>query len=808
MPLYLCTVWRAQEIFEAENITDPGSAIPGHKMARLISLFLCGNLSRVSDIMPIIIRVTCGDGLDVVKVKELLQEHVSAYDEWAPEIDRALRLAALLLGPMPVESPVVENNVLPLAEISEYNSRFIGIPSAKEVYDTIADKRDLPLDPSFSNLVGGIAPYMSFSQVEYILQTRPSGRDWQQNDLRRLRYVYAVKQMVREISESYGGLSFLPQSFFVSVFLGEATRASLRARNHSRIETTQPRLGMSKGSTLLELRQKRLTFDHFSTPLRDGDGNDILLSPAGKVASQLDLTDVKLTREDGGNFSSAHDRHGSTTGLSSVFVGSDPYELGDSLLGPQDVAILLQAGLTSAMKGSTVVQLNQRMLLDLIASQPKSFAVAVLAEIGTPGGHGSPRGLTSALMALLELDQSSFAQPHRLDLHALLESWLPGFKLPRREDYLAGGRWARQSYYDSVFHCAKNILEDAAAYMALKGHIQRVRHNAESDPIPKPKEDKVLNHRMKGLTSSELVDEKAPSKLLDSVLEAKQRIELADEKGKSIMGDLLGAKLDTKSIECQEITRFYWEAIETCKVVLQLDSLAFRADWFKSFFRRNYDALMVKSIYDNVVHDTDNVRAWLDSLCIGARSLETQRRIEDPVKNDFVQRESGENRFFACADSHKEQEIVDAIINCIFFESAAREEIRNDPLVRLLISNPAGHYNFTIVSCMGVVTDGKKGLELAASFDRLKTERGIITIRSDTGTARSFEYNASKIEDAVKSAAKIGRPFGFLGYSQGSANCLTAEWSLLSGQNCKIEHLFKVFFPCYLPACFPSSTLH
>lgn len=63
--------------------------------------------------------------------------------------------------------------------------------------------------------------------------------------------------------------------------------------------------------------------------------------------------------------------------------------------GPKDVAILLQAGLTSAMKSSTVVQLNQRMLLDLMASQPNSFASAVLAEIGTPGGQGSCRGLTS-----------------------------------------------------------------------------------------------------------------------------------------------------------------------------------------------------------------------------------------------------------------------------------------------------------------------------------------------------------------------------------------------------------------------------
>jgi hypothetical protein len=35
-------------------------------------------------------------------------------------------------------------------------------------------------------------------------------------------------------------------------------------------------------------------------------------------------------------------------------------------------------------------------------------------------------------------------------MHHLLESWLPGIKIPKREDYLAGGRWARQSYYDAM----------------------------------------------------------------------------------------------------------------------------------------------------------------------------------------------------------------------------------------------------------------------------------------------------------------------------------------------------------------------
>jgi hypothetical protein len=132
----------------------------------------------------------------------------------------------------------------------------------------------------------------------------------------------------------------------------------------------------------------------------------IPLSAGGRVASLNCLPQMRSRQMS------------SKSAASPVNLASDQYELADCLLGPADVAILLQAGLTSVMKGSSVVQLNQRMLLDLVASQPRSFAVAVLAEIGTPGGQGSPRQLTSALLALLELDQNSFRPIHRLNMHA------------------------------------------------------------------------------------------------------------------------------------------------------------------------------------------------------------------------------------------------------------------------------------------------------------------------------------------------------------------------------------------------------
>ena len=78
---------------DQEGVSDPGQAIPGHKMARLVSLFLCGDVSEVNIILPLIRRIVSGDGLDVVKTKELLRKKLSIYEDWAPEIDRAVRWA-------------------------------------------------------------------------------------------------------------------------------------------------------------------------------------------------------------------------------------------------------------------------------------------------------------------------------------------------------------------------------------------------------------------------------------------------------------------------------------------------------------------------------------------------------------------------------------------------------------------------------------------------------------------------------------------------------------------------------------------
>jgi hypothetical protein len=63
-------------------------------------------------------------------------------------------------------------------------------------------------------------------------------------------------------------------------------------------------------------------------------------------------------------------------------------------------------------------------------------------------------------MALLELDQSAFTRANRLDMHALLESWLPGYKVPRREDYLVS---------KTVFQCQIAIPSLILSFLSLIG---------------------------------------------------------------------------------------------------------------------------------------------------------------------------------------------------------------------------------------------------------------------------------------------------------------------------------------------------
>lgn len=174
---------------------------------------------------------------------------------------------------------------------------------------------------------------------------------------------------------------------------------------------------------------------------------------------------------------------------------------------------------------------------------------------------------------------------------------------------------------------------------------------------------------------------------------------------------------------------------------------------------------------------TDN---QVDDEIIDAAAREVEK---SDRKHSARQKRGIHDNLFSKPDLAKEQLLIDAIIDAIFYYDADRERIRKDPLVRLLIPNPPGNYHFAIVTAMGVITEGKKGLELEPAFRRLKAKRDVTVIRADTGTARSLDYNAAKIEDAIGCAIELKRPYGLLGYSQGCANALQTESLLLSGMS-------------------------
>ena len=212
-------------------------------------------------------------------------------------------------------------------------------------------------------------------------------------------------------------------------------------------------------------------------------------------------------------------------------------------------------------------------------------------------------------MALLELDQSSFRPQHQLDMQVLLESWLPGMKVPRREDYMAGGRWARQSYYQALFSLAKSILEDAECYMAMKSHLQRCRHSKESEAIPLPREEQ--KKREEGFNDVDVDVDELQSTLSEAIEVARNKICHADMKGEKLLPRLLSNEKGTKRDRLYaEVIDAYHSAFEACALVHELDTQSFTCTWFRSFYQRNYNALMIKSVFDNVIDNVDDVRYW------------------------------------------------------------------------------------------------------------------------------------------------------------------------------------------------------
>lgn len=99
------------------------------------------------------------------------------------------------------------------------------------------------------------------------------------------------------------------------------------------------------------------------------------------------------------------------------------------------------------------------------------------------------------------------------------------------------------------------------------------------------------------------------------------------------------------------------------------------------------------------------MREWLGKM---RKSQKCQSQVSNPPFPSWIpflpsdNGNKGENSkkklYFDKPTEMHEQEIIDEIIDLLFLEEKEREIIGNDPLTRLLLSNPPGKYNFTIVS--------------------------------------------------------------------------------------------------------------
>ncbi len=329
-------------------------------------------------------------------------------------------------------------------------------------------------------------------------------------------------------------------------------------------------------------------------------------------------------------------------------------------------------------------------------------------------GHHTPRALTGVLFSFLHQDQDEMRDP--LDLVAYLEEGL-GLPVPRQPDYMAGGRKARESYYAALAHLAEGVFERAAPYLARRAHLRTVRHPVVAAPSA-------------GGALAELVDH------------ARARIAEADA-----AGGACSFRTSRPGPAERKAKVAYRAAFAAMRELLDAEPCAFQLPPFKDFWRRNEEALRVLSVVRNYQQDVDHVRRWLDTTA-------------------------------GATPARGEQRLVEAVIRTLYAFPQHQEELLGDPLTRLLIDPEPGRYDFTIITAMGVVTDGAEGHELEDAFARLQEQRGVRVVRSRTGLVRSLGHNAARIIEAVRT---VQGPWGYMGYSQGCANALQAEATLLQG---------------------------
>ncbi len=297
---------------------------------------------------------------------------------------------------------------------------------------------------------------------------------------------------------------------------------------------------------------------------------------------------------------------------------------------------------------------------------------------------------------------------------ALVIEKATGVELPRQADYLAGGRHARASYYEALSRAAGKLFKGFGPQWALFAHLQQFRE----DP------PEISIQLAPGLQEN-----------------AQKLLARADALAGACTFSRREKIRREKAIAAHRMATM---AFADC---LHANPAVYGLPWFREVLGRHFEALQVLSVVRNHQQDVDSVRFWLT-------------------------RRTGKDHF------EGEQDLLHTVVSALYAEKKDQEEILQDPLVRLLWDPPEACLDFSIVSCMGVITEGARGTELAETFERLRKLRGVETVRADTQTARSLEFNAERVIEAI---SRVNTPYGLVGYSQGCANALCAESAMFSG---------------------------
>lgn len=374
------------------------------------------------------------------------------------------------------------------------------------------------------------------------------------------------------------------------------------------------------------------------------------------------------------------------------------------LLGPHDIAVLLQCTLASPLPTRTV-QVNRHMLLSLLERAP----VAAIRQVLCVLSGNSPRILAHVLYGLFNQPQDLLRNP--LDTPAFVER-ATQIPMPRQVEFLAYGKRAMDSYYQALWEAANALVQSFEAENALFSHLRESRREPFS---------------------------------IESSATWRERVQTAIQKANLTSTKCSFGPREKKRRETAILA--HQQAVATCREWLAHEPAAFHDSLLRNYMSRHFEALQVLSIVRNFQEGIDRVRPWLI-------------------------RRSGRDAFV------NEQDLLHTVVQVLYHEPKDAQAVWEDPLVRLMWDPPETKLDFAVISCMGVITEGAKGTELAETFERLQKRRGVLVVRADTQTSRSLEFNAERIIEVVQS---VKRPYGLLGYSQGCANALCAEARMLSG---------------------------